>query len=223
MPKLTLYIFRQVSNNQIVGFGIFNNFELKLLPDDERNENKYIAVNGFGCISKEARGKSLQRNFFTYRAWSDTEYFPNRNVLMIDVCINPLSYLEMCQSTKVLFPRYNVRTPEGIEKLLAQTMQIAEYERFEDNDNPFLVKDPFQASEDLTGKFRKNQENLHEDIKFYQVTELGKIRELPLLLLFLWLMVILWDFLGASILQKHLRVLIIRNMTLISQKFKIFR
>ena len=162
----TLFIFRSKVTQQIAGFSFVNYFQVYLLPNDITEKNKYIIVNGFGCVQKETRGEGLTKNFFIYKNKSDIEYFKNQNILIVDVCINPLSYYGSCQTSKIIFPKYNEKTPQAIENVFLKVMEIVEYESLGE-DNKFLVKDCFTANENLLEKFRGNQDRFPEDIKYF--------------------------------------------------------
>ena len=165
----SLFLSRPKNSTEVIGFSIVNYFEVTLNPNDTRNENKYIAGTGFGCIKKVARGEGLQKSFFIHKNKSDIEYFKNRNILLVDVCINPLSYFGLCQISKTLYPKCNQVTPPGVEKIFEDVMKIAEYESLGES-NKFLVKDCFTANENLLAKFRGNQDGFPEDIRFFNET-----------------------------------------------------
>ena len=162
----TLFISRLTDSNEVLGFSILNYFEVTLDPSDTRNQNKYIAGNGFGCIKKAARGEGLQKSFFILKNKSDIEYFKDRNILLVDVSINPMSYYGICQISKTVYPKYNQSTPMGVEKIFEDIMRATEYESLGEN-NKFLVKDSFTANENLLARFRGKQDGFPEDIKFF--------------------------------------------------------
>ena len=165
----TLIINRSKLSQQIVGFTIINYLEIALNPNDNRNENKYIVVKGFSCILKVARGKGMQKELFIYRNKRDIEFFKDRNILLVDISINPLSYYVICQISKTLFPKYNEKTPGTIEEIFSRVMNLVEYENLGE-DCKFLIKDNFTANESLLGNFRGNQDKFPEDIKFFNRT-----------------------------------------------------
>ena len=168
----TLYTIQQKTSDEVLGFNIITYIEISLAPNDQRNENKYITINGFGCLKKSARGGGFQRQFNVYKNKSEISHFKNRNVLLVDICINPLSYYGVCQISKILYPKYNKKTPEAFEEIFKKVSKIAEYEGVEEN-NKFLVKDYFNANESLLARFRGKQDGFPEDIRFFnQVTGL---------------------------------------------------
>lgn len=170
----TLFTIRAKSSTEILGFNIITYIEISLLPNDLRNENKYITINGFGCLKQIARGEGFQKRFNVYKNKSEIFHFKDKNILLVDVCINPLSYYGVCQISKVLYPKFDKKTPAAFRDIFKKVRKIAEYEGLDEN-NEFLVKDYFIANENLLERFRGNQGRFPKDIRFFN--EVTGLRE----------------------------------------------
>jgi hypothetical protein len=162
----SLVLFKSTADEKVLGFAISYEFLLPFFSNDSRNENLFIVLNGYCCIEKSARRLGIQRKCFNYRYIEDIHRYPRNNIVHFDVSTNPLSYLVMCITSKLTYPRKAVQKNDYLDEIMSKAMQATQYERC-DSENPYLVRDSFADYSEISGKYQKETQRFNDDIKFF--------------------------------------------------------
>ncbi|OMJ79954.1 hypothetical protein SteCoe_19907 [Stentor coeruleus] len=138
--SLKILLLKSISDNSIQGFAEMNIFEFFALPNDFSNSNRYLVSAGIMCVNPNFRCKGMLKDVNNVYPSLIYEEYKDSNLLVVDICINPISYFVLCKKAKFLVPDYKRTYSKAMEDFAKKVMISFGYCGLE-NKSPFVTKE----------------------------------------------------------------------------------
>lgn len=163
---LKILLLKATSDNSIQGFAELNIFEFFALPNDFSNSNRYLVTAGIMCVNPDFRCKGILKDVNMVYPLLVIEEYKDCNLLLVDVCVNPIAYFVLCKKAKFLVPDYKRKHSKAMEDFAKKVMKSFGYCGLE-NKNPFVTKEGSSLAVIDKKSYLENYSTLPQEMQYF--------------------------------------------------------